>query len=354
MRQSRFDETIRRLETKSMNPISTDILEKFGLSSSRIERKFTTDLGAPKAVVSVTAFLGSLGKTWPHKEHLEWVLKRLNAIGRRLASEGAVAEVGPYLFTPAGDVVVLDGEWHYFLTSFFSGREAGPGDGRLLARVMGEFHRAGAFLIEGQTEDARRRRSVVRQLRDYVLPTLTKAVDTGITEGGDALTNLIERVHWLLDNRAAEIDALPVCYCHGDFQLKNILIDDRSSDRIAVRIVDPGGAGVESRLHDLYFLVMGDDDGALVSDHQALRQRMAEYQQYGGVLGDDELHLLPNAVQCKAAAVAAWSVEIFERSPKARQQILARYFTIAMRCVSETHINRDHIRSAVQLGRTCG
>lgn len=330
------------------------ILEQFGLRESRVERTFETDLGAPKAVVSVRGFLGSTHRNWPRKQHLEWTLERMNAIGRRLASEGALAGVGPYIPTPAGHFVVLEGDWHYFLTTFFAGREAEARDGQLLARVMGEFHRAGFSLIEEMPGDARLRPSIADELRDYVLPHLAMAADTGITESGDALKRLVRLTVWLLENRADEIDALPACYCHGDFQLKNVLVDDRTSDRLAVRIVDPGGARIQSRLLDLYFLVVGDDDGVFLGDNQALIDRMAEYQHYAGALEDDEVHLLPNVAQCKAAAVAAWAVETYERSSRERREILRRHFTVALRSVSEIHSTRADIRAAVRLRRSRG
>jgi Ser/Thr protein kinase RdoA (MazF antagonist) len=299
--------------------VPSTILEQFGLRESRVERTFATDLGAPKAEVPVRGFLGIDHRNRPRKQQLERTLERMNTTGRRLASEAALAEVGPYIPTPAGHLVVLEGCWHYLLTTFFAGRETEARGSQLLARVTGEFHRAGSSLVEAMPDDARLRLSVADELRDYVLPHLAMAADTGTTRPGEAVTSLVRLTDWLLERRADEIDDLPACYCHGDFQFRNVLVDDRTSDLLAVRIVDPGGAVVQSRLLDLYFLIVGDDYRELPGDNKAPIDRTAEYQQYARALGEYEVRLLPNAEQCKAAAIAAWPSRPSNEAPGKRR-----------------------------------
>lgn len=326
-------------------------LRAFGFTEPfEVEREFTTELGAPKAVVRVArntrVFIGSLGRYWPTKDHLEQVLPRLNEVAERLAAHCADVRLGPYSCTPSGEYAFFDGTHHRFITPVFDGRDARPGrDSSTMARALGLLHHASIEAVQANPTWGRREGYTRDTLATFTLPNLDSAELRGLPDPDRRLSSVREIVGWVLDHRAAAIDGLPAIYSHNDFQAKNVLVKPRLLSRSLVRIIDMESAAWQTRLADLYFLLAGDDSHSQLTNLRYFAANLLNYVRVAGPLTTAELHLLPNVLQCKAAGIAAWAAEVYPQGNSQRRTILATIFRSALQSVSVLHDRREEIRA---------
>jgi Ser/Thr protein kinase RdoA (MazF antagonist) len=330
------------------------VLRAFGFDDGvTLEREFTTEEGLPKAIVSVAPrgrlFVGSTDRAWPSPDHLNWLLPRLNDVGHWLAALCDDVMFGPYLRAVSGDHVVRDGACHRFVTTAFTGREARPlVDGRHLARGLGLFHRAAARSLLVDPAPRSRRGSAGGLLKHFTLPTLSRAIKRGLPDLDGRLRGAREVTERISHRSARALDGLPVVYIHDDFQPKNVLLDERSDGRTMIRIIDAEQGSVQTRLHDLYFLYMGDDHGAALGDLSHFEDGMRAYQRLAGSLSDDERRLLPDALQFKAANVVAWACGQYPEVSPMRKVVLAAYLRSALDCIDHVERHRSEIQEIVR------
>jgi hypothetical protein len=114
------------------------------------------------------------------------------------------------------------------------------------------------------------------------------------------------------DNRAQRLAALPYAWVHNDFQYKNVLIDSTSDPSAeTLTVTDLTDGCYQPRVFDLaYMLSVGGDDevvpiiGVPGTTEEFSRRIEAYLGASGWAFTDEEIFLLPSAVQIKLTAAA--------------------------------------------------
>jgi Ser/Thr protein kinase RdoA (MazF antagonist) len=112
---------------------------------------------------------------------------------------------------------------------------------------------------------------------------------------------LLPRLVRLQRESSAAIARLETQFVHGDFQSKNVVLADD-----VPWVLDFEHARIDTRLADLYFLLIGDDDGSLVGRSDAFGRALRAYHQTAEPLSDDEITILPDVMAIRATTVLVW------------------------------------------------
>lgn len=327
------------------------VVDAYGLGALTLgAAHIETELNRPKALFDLfgggRVFIGSLSAGWPSEDQLNWLMPRVNEAAAVLGAGADRVRVGRYLPTSHGAFVVRHGDMNLFVREACDGSPANAlTDAGSLGRAAGALHAAGAAVLERDGIPHERRGSTRGALADWAIPRLGGA---GGLDVNGRLSQVVELLEWIVGHRADDVDALPRALVHNDFQAKNVLVERARGAQPAVNVIDLEQAVVETALYDLYFLLLHDDLGNGLGNWSAFTTAMGEYQASTGPLTDEEIQLLPNVLQAKAAGVAAWALGEQESVPESHRTRVRSYFTAALEAIVFINDHKDRIRDAVR------
>lgn len=335
------------------------LLAAFGIRQPIIvEREFVTALGAPKAVVRTGAggerwFVGSVAATWPGVGHIDAMVPLLNQASRSLAAARSDVTLGRYLRTHTGSHVVRWSGYHLFVRQYFAGGSAeAPAWRHPLARALGIFHKYGWAALRATGRQNPRSIDHAAFYPQWILPQLLAARGTGLGAAAEPTRECLVRLAERAARHAADLDRLPVFLTHSDYQGKNILaLPDGPAGSPRIAIIDTETVQLQSRLFDLYFLLMGDDSGTALGDLAAFRALLATYFAHVPGLTGDEARLLGFALQTKAATIAAWVAAEYDGAAPERQSVYRTWFAQALRCIQFIDEQADAIGDMAEAHR---
>eukprot|EP00048_Salpingoeca_helianthica_P004617 m.79227 g.79227 ORF g.79227 m.79227 type:complete len:382 (+) comp13274_c0_seq3:840-1985(+) len=306
---------------------------------------------AEKAIIEVhqgekvaRLFVNNAGVVWPSTERLE---ARLSAMihAHSMFPEGVQQTmlVAP-LRTKLGTVCLTDTPHRWYLSPVAVGTDleqlvqqqeiSQPQALILLSRALGGYHHivsrtgpppaagVGDVVRLALSESGERMAATYRAWATGDYSSITWAarittLDRRLMEGAWEVLNFL-----ITQDRLAAIDALPRTWIHDDFQFKNIVFEQgqgsargdsrelSAGDRLSV--IDINDGSYASRLFDFFFLVTQGVDAGPFPDTAAINRKEMQtlFQHYldggGTQLTPEEVHLLPNALQLKAMAIAEY------------------------------------------------
>jgi hypothetical protein len=322
----------------------------FGLDKNyALQRSFKTRDGAPKFIIRNEStgqllFIGSSEIKWPTTEYLFWLLPYLNQVGNRLAESEHETSLRRYRKTTQGHVVVRDAFYNYFLTDYFEGVEPDANlDRTLMIHGLSDFHSAAEQEIDSH-QSVHFRSSIATSLASWILPLLEESTQKSQGSLKTLLEQATHLVRWIRQERADLIDRLPATLVHDDYQPKNLIVWKGAGNRRMLAILDTESCRVQSRLFDFYFFLTDDDQHKNFSDLSRLASSIRIYEERSRPLILDEVHLLPNVLQLKAARVAAWCC-LQDAATLQTGHYYRETLEAALGCIHFIHERRHEIRN---------